>query len=693
LGNNDDTFDLQISSENLAAAGTATREDLVLNIYGESGNDKISTVIYSGTTGKANALDGTEHWYQNAKLNANLSIDAGAGNDTINTFGSGDWNITLGTGNDTLYVDNSGDNYGGNTEKAVWVFNTTNQTATGVVIDRSIDGTGLRSDANNGYIKIDDGYSSSNDGYDTSTELSGLHGLKLRVLFKDVSTSTNVLPVTTTGQGLFFSNVVDVPTLDTAGYKITDLNINQAIKKAINDDPVLSKLLIATDGPANTLVVTALSDGRHINVNDLQVEFAIPNKVTGTLTNEAAWKEALGLKGNAWASGTLQDARIAAFNTLLGENYGSSLPASASGFNSFGPNPGDGYTSWYTPVNTNKSDYLSAFANDHLHVIDGTDSDAVADNIIIVDGGSSDRDVVVLSTGANSNDTIKWNNTFNNGTVTVANFDTGPVGTPTKASYTLTFSATSSTGAGSLSEIDLPGSTDLTGLTIAIGASLTDVQVASAVETGLGSLAAWDVSRDGASITLTQKVAAPIVGQAAPSVTATGDVAATGTFSTFELAHTLGDDWLDFTAYGARWLGVAQLDATTGLVGSGDWTVSNDVQGAHTSTTAAAGDLPGWVISTTDIYWTDHKVHTGDKYITLTRADKGHDAGTNPDEDTLYKIELWTVNGEKADAYTVATNDANARDTAQLIGYVDLGKVIEGVVTANSVIEHIDYIA
>lgn len=53
-------------------------------------------------------------------------------------------------------------------------------------------------------------------------------------------------------------------------YKTSDLEINQAIKKAINDDAVLSKLLVAEDGPANSLVVKSLIDGA-MNTTDLAV--------------------------------------------------------------------------------------------------------------------------------------------------------------------------------------------------------------------------------------------------------------------------------------------------------------------------------------------------------------------------------------------------------------------------------------
>lgn len=42
---------------------------------------------------------------------------------------------------------------------------------------------------------------------------------------------------------------------------VTALQLNQAIKNAINNDAVLSKLLVAKDGPSNTLVITSLIDG------------------------------------------------------------------------------------------------------------------------------------------------------------------------------------------------------------------------------------------------------------------------------------------------------------------------------------------------------------------------------------------------------------------------------------------------
>jgi len=64
---------------------------------------------------------------------------------------------------------------------------------------------------------------------------------------------------------------------------------------------------------------------------------------------------------------------------------------------------------------------------------------------------------------------------------------------------------------------------------------------------------------------------------------------------------------------------------------------------------------------------------TGDKYLTFTRPN---------DSTTEYKIELWTVLGEYADAYAATyTNTApldagEILDAVELIGYADLGRVM-----------------
>ena len=117
--------------------------------------------------------------------------------------------------------------------RAVWVLNTANQQAvtttpgTGYVLavndERNV--FDLKSDANNSY---------------------NFYAARLTVTFKDITAT------------------VDVPN---TGFKTTDLQINQAIKDAINNNVVLNKLISAADGPANTLVITSLIDGVMANTN------------------------------------------------------------------------------------------------------------------------------------------------------------------------------------------------------------------------------------------------------------------------------------------------------------------------------------------------------------------------------------------------------------------------------------------
>ncbi len=232
LGTNDDTFALDISAANLNSAGTTTREDFVLSINGGTGKDAITANILNGGT-----EDGSAAWYNNSKLNANLSINGGAGDDTVNAMGSGDWKITAGDGNDTVYSDNSG------ASKGVWVLNAVN--------------TG----SNNNYV------SDANDSYK-------LFKSSISITYRGI-TSTNV-PVSSTN------------------YTTSDLQINQAVKTAINSDAVLSKLLKATDGPANTLVITSLTDG-NVPAGSLVWTSTAPSATDLTAAETAAAAAAYGL--------------------------------------------------------------------------------------------------------------------------------------------------------------------------------------------------------------------------------------------------------------------------------------------------------------------------------------------------------------------------------------------------------------
>lgn len=232
FGKGNDTFNLAIDEANLAAAGTTTREDFVLNIAGNAGNDKITVTIASdeGTpvinpiTGLIDGYTNT-NWYANSKLNANLSIDGGEGNDTITTKMAGDWKVVGGAGDDVVY-----DNVNAKANTA-WVLN------------------------------------------GTATDL------------KDIKSSANdknffaAVDVSVTFKGITVTKSVN----STNGFT-SDLQINQAIKEAISTDATLKALLVAKDGPSNSLVIESLVDGAV--AGDLNVAFAR----TATLSQSEADK-------------------------------------------------------------------------------------------------------------------------------------------------------------------------------------------------------------------------------------------------------------------------------------------------------------------------------------------------------------------------------------------------------------------
>jgi hypothetical protein len=130
---------------------------------------------------------------------------------------------------------------GASTSRAVWVLNTASQAAVSttpgtpyvLAVNDERNLNDLKSDANNTY---------------------NFYAARLTVTFKDLTAT------------------VDVPN---TGFRTSDLQINQAIKDAINNNVVLNKLISAADGPANTLVITSLIDGVMSNAN-LGVSLTLP---------------------------------------------------------------------------------------------------------------------------------------------------------------------------------------------------------------------------------------------------------------------------------------------------------------------------------------------------------------------------------------------------------------------------------
>ena len=365
-GAGDDDLTVVVSESNLANwtvsndVGSTTREDFNLNILTGTGDDTVTLAVgdysfgYDGDAGfsgidLASDSGTTAHWYQNSKLLANLSINTGEGDDTVYKPGSGDVKIDLGAGADTVYVDNTG-GYGITDRKAVYVFNTADA-----------DG----------------------DGFSTATERN------LQNLLSDANnTGYRLYKGTVTVNFKGFEATATIPNTNSTAGLVTDLHINQAIKNAINNDPVLSKLLVAKDGPGFTLVVEQLIDGDQFDdndgagVTDLQISFARPTSLTASEITTLG--TAYGLVGATQAS-------------ILAVMDGT-LSAIASN--------GDYDTEFAT------------FFGGAPYV--GVDSSYNSDNTVTPGLGN---DVVVLGTGTFSNDTVVYNG-FGNGRDTIVNFDT-----------------------------------------------------------------------------------------------------------------------------------------------------------------------------------------------------------------------------------------------------------------------------
>lgn len=171
-------------------------------------------------------------------------------------------------------------------------------------------------------------------------------------------------------------------TIGSTNYLAGQTEINQAIKAAINSDATLSKLLVAKDGPANTLVITSLIDGTFA-ATDLAISIAGP--AAGTLTSSELAGINLANKDllNTSNSADLADAAIV---TLIGNSV-------------------------------TAMDAAGAYTTSNL-VVAGTASNSVSDNIVTLGAGD---DVVVLGTDGTSNDNLVFSGSFGNDTV--VNFD------------------------------------------------------------------------------------------------------------------------------------------------------------------------------------------------------------------------------------------------------------------------------
>lgn len=238
FGAGNDGLDLDVANE------VSSHEDFVLSIDTGAGNDSVNLNLGLGgdTIAGGNPSDAVDTFNQ-ALLN-NVSIETGAGNDTVEMEGSGIATIETEGGDDTVYIAQDG-------QKANWaLFNDD-----GVV---AYDGTNLNA------LQSD------------ASELYYLRDSYLTINY------------------LGFEATVQVPTINGSGLA-TQREIGNAIKAAIANDPELSKLLTAQDGEGNILEITSLIDGA--TVVDTDLTFSMNTLVDGNGATQTGANFLAGLTG------------------------------------------------------------------------------------------------------------------------------------------------------------------------------------------------------------------------------------------------------------------------------------------------------------------------------------------------------------------------------------------------------------
>lgn len=351
-GANNDKMVVDIDAKAVASNSNVNvgKADFTFTFNGGAGNDIIDVAIDRTAT---KLTGNTEFWYTNQVINNNITVNAGDGNDTIKTPGAGNMTINAGAGNDAVYTDN-----------------------TGRQLVQALDNTGAASiqSLNATWVFNNSATLGSSNLYDTESATAqtvGSYAAQLTVTYRGL---TKTLALADTD------------------YKLTDLEINQAIKKAINEDPVLSKLLLAEDGAGRTLNVSSLTDGTHV-ASDLAVSIARDTAVTFSQSIVDAYNTANNLTGGA---------------ALTTANIGAAID---------------------TNLGTIDNTFDSELATDTAAAdIDGVRSSTTSDNLI--DGGTG-NDVIVLGTtvGANalasSNDKVVYSAAW--GDDVILNFSAGNV--------------------------------------------------------------------------------------------------------------------------------------------------------------------------------------------------------------------------------------------------------------------------
>lgn len=347
-GAGDDIVDIELDGDALDYAQSE------ITVSTGAGNDyiNISTEISNTQT-------------VNQAILSNIEVNAGDGDDVIrvNVGTIGRAYLNGGAGNDVIYTDGHD-----RSDYATWVFNYDNlnppttsggnqgvQTSTrflgGATVTVALSGAGVGNKEDGGGVgSFDDADSVAAGGY--------INGYEARATI---------------------SNLINGRT-----YFGDQRDINAAILKAINEDAVLSKLLVATIAENNTLVVTSLTSGE-FDVDDLEITITPLTYTAGIAT--AVLTEARIVAGNsALTTDALWGDGIGGTAPVAGEAYIGGTGTGAAKIAPLGTDAAQ--TAWYAGLGVDNAYQTS----------DGDQSESETDNII---NGGTGNDVIVLSTDSN----------------------------------------------------------------------------------------------------------------------------------------------------------------------------------------------------------------------------------------------------------------------------------------------------
>ncbi|OWV29180.1 DUF4214 domain-containing protein [Halomonas campaniensis] len=335
-----------------------------LGINTGAGNDTVHTTAFN-TMG--NNIPNQQD------LQQNVVVNTGAGDDVVWTEGAGGVLISTGAGNDTIYSDNSGLSQQNSDFGATWLVNTQNTAFEDLRGNAAGLSSGQATPAGNDIPAV-------------------LYGAQLTVTLAGASLGGAVTSAAADSFDNGFEGIINLN--DILGDRVfgDQRDINAAIAQVVNNHKVLSKLLVAENGPDNSLVIRSQVDGQ-FEADDLQITLS-PAGVSGMSDSAKGRLESAIREESNDSNFDGTDANLQA--VLNGST------SAAHGINGIGTGGG---------VQADSVNFGGAL----------TGTASTADNTGNEINAGVGSDVIVLSTNGESNETIVFEEDF--GRNTVVNFD------------------------------------------------------------------------------------------------------------------------------------------------------------------------------------------------------------------------------------------------------------------------------